>query len=169
MKILFIIRHAKSSWEDPLLDDFSRPLNNRGKRDALAMGKRLKRKGIVPDLFLTSTARRALGTSKRIAQEIKFSESSLSLSNSLYHASVPTLYETLKEVKNKNKIVFIVGHNPGLTEFINDLLKIELNNLPTSGIVGCALHIDTWKGLSTKIGELVYYDTPKKYLGNKQQ
>lgn len=161
MKTLYIIRHAKSSWENPLLDDFSRPLNDRGKRDAPRMAKRLKEKKIKPDLLLSSPARRALATAKRMAEGLDVSSSKIKTDAALYHASVNTLFETLSQLKDKYDHVMLFGHNPGLTDFVNELLPLAVDNLPTCAVVACSFDIDTWADLKSKKGKLLFYDFPK--------
>ena len=72
MKTLFLIRHAKSSWDDPALSDKDRPLGDRGRRDAPRMGKRLAKRNVRPDLILSSSARRALTTAEIIAKKLDY-------------------------------------------------------------------------------------------------
>ena len=161
MKVLYIVRHAKSSWDDPLLDDFSRPLNERGKRDAPRMGKRLKEKGLVPDLMLTSPARRALATCKRIAEVIGYVEDKIKTERDLYHAGSEQILNVMKTVKDKHNIVVIFGHNPGLTDFVNALGKQTFDNVPTCGVAAYDLAIESWKDIEFGIGKLRFFDYPK--------
>lgn len=161
MKTLYVVRHAKSSWENPLLDDFSRPLNERGKRDAPRMAKRLKEKRVVLDLILTSPARRTLATAKRMAEVLNFAESKIKTNPDLYHASDSTILEILKTVKDKHDTIMLVGHNPGLTDFVNTLMNLVIDNIPTCGIAACKLDIQSWKELDWKQGKLLFYDYPK--------
>ena len=86
MKMLYIIRHAKSSWADPIASDFERGLNDRGKRDAPKMGKRLKEKEIHPDIVISSPAKRALSTARRISEVLKFKKERVKTDSKLYHA-----------------------------------------------------------------------------------
>lgn len=161
VKVLYIVRHAKSSWDDPLLDDFSRPLNERGKRDAPRMGKRLKEKKIVPDLMITSPARRALGTCKRIAEVLNYKEDKIKTERELYHADHEQILEVIKVIKDKHDVVMMFGHNPGLTEFVNAIGKQNFTNVPTCGVAAYEFAIDSWREVGFGKGRLRFFDYPK--------
>src|SRR4051812_11171026 len=96
MKTLFIVRHAKSSWDEPDLSDFDRPLNDRGKKDAPRMGKRLKEKDINPQLMLSSPAKRAYSTSKRIADALGHDRNKIKTNEALYHAESETILSVVQ-------------------------------------------------------------------------
>jgi phosphohistidine phosphatase len=163
VKTLYIIRHAKSSWEDPDKDDFDRPLNDRGKRDAPRMGKRLKEKGITPDLMLTSPAKRAFSTARRIGKVLKYSKDNIKMDKKLYHADEETILSIIRELKDKHNVVMVFGHNPGLTDFINSFQtgELDIDNLPTCGIVAFELNISSWKDAAWGKGKIMFFDYPK--------
>jgi phosphohistidine phosphatase len=163
MKTLYVVRHAKSSWIDPLVSDFERGLNDRGKKDAPRMGKRLKEKNIYPDLILSSPAKRALSTAKRIAEVIKYPKDKIKTDPKLYHADEDTLLSITQKIKNKHDVVLLFGHNPGLTDFVNALSALELNieNIPTCGIVAISLPVNSWEDVKWKSGKLLFFDYPK--------
>lgn len=163
MKTLYVVRHAKSSWDDPDEADFDRPLNDRGKRDAPRMAKRLKEKEIHPDLMLSSPAKRALSTCKRIAKVIGYPKEKIKEENDLYHASDDVILTVLQGQKDKHEHVFVFGHNPGLTDFVNSLMSedIGIENVPTCGVVAFQLNIDSWKQLTWGIGKMLFFDYPK--------
>ncbi len=163
MKRLFIVRHAKSSWDNLDLRDFDRPLNERGLKDAPAMGTHLRNKGIRPDLMISSPAVRALATCRAIAKTLGYPEETIKVEKKLYHASDDQIMNALKEsVKNSDaSIVVIVGHNPGLTYFSNRLLDDSIDNIPTCGVVTGNLSIDSWQELSWNCGERESFETPK--------
>jgi len=162
MKTLYILRHAKSSWEDPDLDDFQRPLNDRGKKDAPRMGKRLRKENVSPDLICSSPANRALATAQLVAGELGYKTKSIHEEPKLYHAGGDTILDVLHSLSDSHKAVMVVGHNPGLTEFANDLLNEEINNIPTAGFVSARLNINQWKEAHWGCGEMVLYEYPKK-------
>ncbi|NBP69251.1 MAG: histidine phosphatase family protein [Cytophagia bacterium] len=162
MKTLYVVRHAKSSWDNPLLDDFSRPLNDRGKRDVPNMAKRLKEKHLVLDLILTSTAVRTLTTAHGIAKVLGYDENRIKGLADLYHASPEKILEILNQVNDHCDVVMLVGHNPGLTDFVNALSPMAIDNVPTCGIAAFQLDIDTWKEMEMKEETLLFYDYPKK-------
>jgi phosphohistidine phosphatase len=163
-KTLIIVRHAKSSWENEDLSDFERPLNDRGKRDAPRMAKRLKEKRVYPDMMLTSPAQRALATCEIIAEGLGFAKNKIVREKSLYHASASQILQTLQQLRDRDEeeVVMIFGHNPGLTEFANELLHENIDNIPTCGVVGCRLDIDEWKKMKWGCGAMDYFDFPKK-------
>lgn len=163
MKTLYIVRHAKSSWDMAGLSDFDRPLNERGKNDAPHMGKRLKKRNIKPDLLLTSPAKRAWSTSKRIAEELGYSREKIKTDRALYHADEQQLLSVIKEVNDKYKTLMIFGHNPGLTDFVN-LLRDDrkiIDNLPTCGVVSITFNILHWREIKFGSGKVMHYDYPK--------
>jgi phosphohistidine phosphatase len=145
------------------LDDFERPLNERGKRDAPIMGKRLKEKAIVPDLLLSSPAKRAFSTAKRIAKVLEYKSEHIKTDQRLYHASHEVIFSVLRSVKDKFHSIMIFGHNPGLTDFVNDLMKDKklIDNVPTCGVVGFELSIEAWSDLQSGIGKFLFFDFPK--------
>lgn len=163
MKTLYIIRHAKSSWDDLDQSDYDRPLNERGKRDAPRMGKRLKEKEIHPDIILSSPAKRACSTGKRIAEILKYPKNNIKTIKALYHADEVTLLETLKKVNDNCDVVMLIGHNPGLTEFVNTISEDEtsIDNIPTCGIVAFEFKIDSWKEIKWAMGKMLFFDYPK--------
>ena len=163
MKTLYIIRHAKSSWDDPVADDFDRPLNDRGKRDAPRMGKRLKEKEITPDLLITSPARRALATCHAIAEILQFPVQNIKLEKALYHASSGQILRIIHSLDDKHDVIFLFGHNPGLTDFANEFRddKKFIDNIPTCGVVGFNCNVKRWKEIGFGKAKLILFDFPK--------
>lgn len=167
MKTLYLIRHAKSSWDDLDLTDLERPLNERGRKDAPRMGKRLKEKNVFPDLMLTSPAIRAFETCKIIAKILGYSEEKVKTDTRLYHASEDQLLKVIQEIQDLNddeEVVFIFGHNPGLTDFANSLLNQTIDNIPTCGVIGAKVRVKSWKETKFGSGEMKFFDFPKRKL-----
>lgn len=161
MKKLYIVRHAKSSWKNPLIDDFDRDLNERGYRDAPRMAYRLKEKHLVPDLLLSSPAKRALLTCEKFAEVLNYPQEKIKTERKLYHASEDQILEVLKACNDKHNIVMYFGHNPGLTDFVNHFTGTFIDNVPTCGIVACSLTIHSWKDLKWDEAKIDFYDYPK--------
>jgi phosphohistidine phosphatase len=166
MKKLYLIRHAKSSWDDPGQADFDRPLNKRGEKDAPRMAKRLKEKRVTPDVMITSPARRAADTCLHFARILEFDQKKIKATQSLYHADEEQILEVIRQLKDfkgdHEEVVLLFGHNPGLTEFANALLNETIDNIPTCGIVACTVHADQWKKLNFGDATLDFFDFPKK-------
>lgn len=160
MKTLLILRHAKSSWGKPELPDHERPLNKRGKHDAPRVGKLLREEGLVPDVILSSTARRARETAERVIETSGF-EGNLLLIPEFYHGSYEAMLELLREVPEDADNVMVVGHNPELEEFIQELAD-EYARLPTAALAKVELPIQKWSELrETVTGKLVKVWRPR--------
>jgi phosphohistidine phosphatase len=163
MKTLALFRHAKSSWDDEKLDDHERPLAPRGRRDAPLMGKRLARRGLEPDLLLTSTAVRARETSDYLAKALGLAASRMRADRRIYLASPGDLLKVIAALDDSLGTVLLVGHNPGLTDLANRLLpSLELDNLPTAGIVAIECDTARWRHIETATLTLGFCDSPKQ-------
>jgi phosphohistidine phosphatase len=162
-RTLVIIRHAKSSWSNPLQSDFERPLNDRGEHDAPMMGERLKKDHkIIPDLIISSTAKRAKQTAKKIAKEVGYDTEKITWYETLYHCIPAVFEEVLYEVDKNVKTVFIVGHNPGISAFVCELdPEFNIDSMPTCGVVGAHLEADDWSDFSRVKKKVFLYDYPK--------
>jgi len=163
MKTLYLIRHAKSSWGDLSLSDFDRPLNERGKRNAPFMGKIIRSKGIKPDLIVSSPAKRAYSTAKKIAKEIGYKTENIKTESSIYEADVRTLLKVVNELSANAKTVMLFGHNPGFTDFTNYLSGANISNIPTCGMVCIRFSTSKWEEISRDTGTFTEFDYPKNY------
>src|SRR5688572_28064890 len=123
MKKLYIVRHAKSSWGDFTTPDFDRPLNDRGKKDAPEMAKRLLDKGAAIDIFISSPAKRAKSTCKAFCKVYDRDKDEIMFVDELYHASVETFNKVLSAIDDKWDAAIIFSHNPGITDFVNTLVN----------------------------------------------
>jgi phosphohistidine phosphatase len=161
VKQLILLRHAKSSWKDSRLDDRERPLSDRGERDAPRMGKRLKARRARPALVLSSPAKRALRTARIVAHQLD-GRPELKVDESLYLATPDRILAAVLAQEDRHASLLVVGHNPGLTELVNRLLPdLELDNLPTAGVVAIDFHVARWSEIRSDAGRLAYYDYPK--------
>jgi phosphohistidine phosphatase len=163
VKTLYIIRHAKSSWENPMMSDLDRPLNERGKRDAPRMGKRLKEKAIHPNVMISSPAKRAFGTAKRIAEALGYPKEKIKKEKSLYHGDEVGMLSAVQDINDKYEVAILFGHNPGLTDFVNSLMdgEMDIDNVPTCGVVAFELNLDHWKDAAWGKGKMLFFDYPK--------
>ena len=144
MKSLYLIRHAKSSKEDPTLRDFDRPLSERGIHEAAFMAALLKFKHVQPDLIISSPAIRAISTAKNFAKALKFPEDNIQLENSIYEAEPSDLYEIIHQISDQFETVLMFGHNPSLSVFADAYWKESSVNIPTCGIVCFKLASEQW-------------------------
>ena len=142
MKKLIIIRHCKSSWSDLTLNDFDRPLNNRGVQDGNLMSKELSKKIDNVDLLISSSSKRTRLTADFFIKLIKINK--ISFIDDLYHSSSENIINKLKKISNTYESIMVIGHNPGLTDLVNKLTSINLYNLPTCGVAIVNLNIKNW-------------------------
>jgi len=162
MKTLILIRHAKSSWDNSMLQDFERPLNDRGKEDSPKMADRLKNKNITIDLFVSSPAKRAKKTAKIFMKEFGVDHEKLLLIPHLYEVSVNDFYSVVEALDNENKSVALFSHNPGITDFINSLDCSPVYNMPTCGVFALEIDAKSWKEFRPAEKKFLFFDYPKK-------
>jgi phosphohistidine phosphatase len=161
MKTLFLIRHAKSSWDNILLPDIERPLNERGKYDAPLMAKRLKAKKIEIDAFVSSPAKRAKKTAEIFMHVFDAKEKQLIIVASLYEATTEKYYNAIENLKDKHDTVALFAHNPGITDFINSLECSPVYDMPTCGVYAIKIKTKSWKDFKTASKEFLFFDYPK--------
>lgn len=159
MKTLFVLRHAKSSWDDPDLADFDRPLNDRGNTSAPFMGKLMASKGFAPDLILASPAARAKATAK-LAKEGGDIDAEIRYDERIYEASPGALRQVVADVDDEFRSVMIVGHNPGMEGFIKYLTG-RLESMPTAALAVIDLDIAAWSEIGGERGILRKVFRPK--------
>jgi len=153
-KILLLLRHAKSSWDDPELPDHERLLNKRGKQNAITMGKYLKKEQLVPDLIITSTAKRANKTATIIAKQSGYDNKTIQ-SEILYSSSPENYIKVINGIPDKYNKVLLVGHNPIMEDVIARILG-ETHTMKTCSLAHIELSTDSWKKFS--------YDTNSKLI-----
>lgn len=160
MKNLILLRHAKSSWKDLRLDDFDRPLNNRGKQTAPLIAKILLSKNIFIDKIISSSSKRTTETSKIFATILKY-EQDIIFEPNLYLASDIKILNAIKMINEKSNNVLLVAHNPGITNFANKLCDYRIENIPTSGMIGFSFDGE-WKNFTNEKCKFLFYEYPKK-------
>ena len=165
-KELFLVRHAKSSWDDPTISDHDRPLNERGYRNAPEMGRRLSDRGVSPDALIGSTAQRARTTARIIADSLGWPEERVVLDRALYHASATELQEYIGGLNDAHTSVMLFGHNPGMTSLVSHLFGLALDNLPTCGVVHLQFSTESWAEASRSMPREAIIDFPKNGTGS---
>ncbi len=161
MKTLTLVRHAKSSWNHPGLADFKRPLNKRGERDAPRMGSRLAAQHIRPQIIVSSPAVRALTTAEVVASALGFLPAEIITDDRIFHAYSDQLLDVIRDFDASLHHVMLVGHNPGLTDLVEQLAQAGILNIPTCGIVLLGFSVDRWQDVSDGAGEMLLFDYPK--------
>lgn len=161
-KRLYLLRHAKSSWDDTSIEDFKRPLNKRGQRDAPAMGRRFRERGYLPDRIVASPAERAYDTARTVARELGYALADIVKDDELYLASRAVLLDCVHATPDALGSLMLVAHNPGLTDLANTLTSQRIDNLPTCGLYCADFSIRRWRDLAPGNGTLVCFEYPKK-------
>ena len=164
MKTVILVRHAKSSWKDPDLKDFDRPLNKRGKRDAPFMGKKLRERRVHPDLILSSPAMRARQTARMVAEAIGYPNKKILYDEAIYHSPAQPLLEMVRKQDDANDTIMLIGHNPGF----NDLADMSLKDgpaekMPTAGVYCIRFGVKRWREVREGTGDPDFFDYPKRY------
>ncbi len=164
MRKLILVRHAKSDWGTEFLKDIDRPLNERGYNDAYFMSKWFLKNKILPDVILSSSAIRALSTSLIFARTFDFNMANFYLKETIYESSVSNLISLIEQQNSDIKSLMLFGHNPCITKTCNQLTTdLQLDNVPTCGIVSLKFEIESWKELSNKNGKLEFHQFPKNF------
>ena len=159
---LFIIRHAKSSWDHEGLDDIDRPLAQRGLTNAKEMAERLMIKKTVPELILTSPANRALNTALIMSKCWGVGPEQLQIHDLLYDARISDIEKVISGVPEEVRNLAVFGHNPSFTFYANKFLGSPLDNLPTAGVVIVSLESESWDKIGRKNVKGSYVDYPKR-------
>jgi len=161
MKTLLMLRHAKSSWADPWLDDHDRPLKARGERDAPRMGKFIRQQDLIPDLVITSTAKRARQTAALMAEAAHY-DNEVRATRQLYHGAPEDYIEVLQRLPQTYERVMVVGHNPGMEDLL-ELLTGEFERMKTATLAEIRLPINSWLELDdTTEGTLINLWSPRE-------
>jgi phosphohistidine phosphatase len=160
VKTLFLVRHAKSSRDDPTLPDKERPLNDRGMRDAPRMGERLAKQGAQPDLILSSPAVRALATAELIANELDYKVKDIVVDQRLHAAAPDDLLVVIHELGDKPKRVMLCGHNPELTELAHRLSN-AITDMPTCAVAEFSFDTKSWSTVGDREPTKVTLHRPK--------
>ncbi len=161
MKTLYLVRHAKSSWDFPELSDKERPLNNRGIKNAPAMAKYLQGKMSCPDIFICSTSQRTRQTAQFFYEVFNPSQNQIVHEEKLYHAYQNDFDEVISRIDNSHQSAMLFAHNPGITDYVNQLTKSYIDNIPTCGVAAINLDMEHWNEIKRARGELIFYYYPK--------
>lgn len=155
MKTLYLLRHAKSSWDNPQLRDFDRPLNASGFRDAAMMAARLRtllqEKGEVLGTILSSPALRTCTTAEIVAATLNLEPDQLQMEPQIYLASSGRLLQLVRRFDDSVSAALVVAHNPALTDFANEMSNSSIDNIPTCGLVALQLPVTHW--MEAEFGE----------------
>jgi len=161
MKTLYIVRHAKSSWEYEGIKDIDRPLKQRGINDAYLISNVLTEKIATPDVFVASCANRALHTGMIFSYTFNYPLVNLKISKSLYSFSDGYLTKTVKALDDSFDSAIIFSHDHGISDFVNKFGSIQVEHVPTCGVIGIKFEANHWKNI--KSGKTILTEFPKHY------
>jgi phosphohistidine phosphatase len=163
VKDVCFVRHAKSNWDNPGLDDFDRPLDARGLHDAPMMAKKMRELLLIPDYIITSGAKRARSTAMFFKKEFDVPDHHFAIDNELYEASAETVYQVLRRAPDTVRFVYLFGHNPTFTWVANSLSGVHIDDVPTCGIVHAQAMIDSWKKFKPEYAGFIGFHYPKQF------
>jgi phosphohistidine phosphatase len=161
MKTVYILRHAKSSWDFPHLSDHDRPLLDKGIKRTKLIGGYLAKNNITPDLIISSSAVRALETARIVAKNINYPVENIQINRMVYNANADGLTDLLYGIPDNIGSVMLVGHNPTFTSLANQWLDQPVDWLPTSALVAISFETKKWEDLSTATYKTKFVVTPR--------
>lgn len=161
MKTIYIVRHAKSSWEYEGIKDIDRPLKKRGIKDSYLVANVLKKKIDKPDAFISSCANRALHTGIIFCNVLEFPMANLKISKSLYSFSDGYLVKTIRALDDAYNSAIVFSHDHGINTFVNTFGSKPIAHVPTCGVIGIQFDTHHWKNI--KPGKTILIETPKKH------
>jgi phosphohistidine phosphatase len=162
MKILILVRHAKSSHSFGVSSDFDRPLNDRGFRDASDMGRKLFKENTPIDQFVSSPATRAKTTAELFVAEYGRKLKEILFVPSLYHANPEIFFEVVQKLDDAYHHVALFGHNPGITDFASELTSAHISHMPTSSVFAVTAPIDSWKDFPQAEKTFLFFYKPEE-------
>jgi phosphohistidine phosphatase len=161
MKTLYLLRHAKSSSENPGCKDFDRPLSKRGLNDVPVMASRFKERKFSVQLMISSSAKRAQTTASLMAKNIGFPVEDIISNSDLYFAGIEMFLRVVSLLEENCESAMLVGHNPSITDFANCMANKSIDNMPTCGLIKMSLPINYWSDIVLGKGTFVEFDYPK--------
>jgi len=166
MKTLYLLRHAKSSWSEPGLDDRQRPLNKRGMADAPLMGERLRARGESIDAVVSSPALRARTTAELFSSACAYAGAAIAIDPDLSFLGSGSIEAVIRAQDDRQGALMLVFHNPDITHFVNSIdYAFQVDNIPTCGLVRLSCDIARWRDWARDRARIDYFDFPKNDAG----
>lgn len=160
---LCLVRHAKSSWDEPGQDDFDRTLDARGRRDAPMMAMKMKEMGLVPDYIITSGAKRARKTAMYFKELFNLPDRYFEINNDIYEASAETIYKVIRSAPDQARFLYLFGHNPTLTWIANHISGVHIDNVPTCGVFHVQASLTSWANFKPEYAAFIGFHYPKQF------
>ena len=163
MKTLLLIRHTKSNWANTTLSDIERPLKPSRKEDGKKMVKFISEKNILPEIIVSSPAKRTLDTAKIFCKKFNINENEIKIEPKLYESNKETILKVIQCIDNTNSVLAIFGHNPSITDVANIFISTKIENIPTTGVVCITFKTNDWKDIKIANALLVFFAYPKLF------
>lgn len=163
MKIITLVRHAKSSWDNPDWSDLERPLNKRGLADAPFLADKISKKKNKPEKIYSSPANRALTTAKEYAKAFDYKLDDIIVEKGIYDYGKRHIINIIKALDNEINDVMFFGHNPDITSLSSYFSGEFFDNVPTCGTLCVEFDCNNWEEVTNINGKIVFYEFPKKY------
>ncbi len=164
MKTLYLLRHAKSSWQSLELDDFDRPLLEKGLKRSQLIIDYLLDKQVNVDLIISSSAARARQTAEIFAQAFNYEQERIIFEKKIYYGDTDKLFELFIDIPSWVNSLLIVGHNPAITNFSNHFLDNKIDYLPTSGMVSISFETNDWAEIASAKRRTNFVVYPKMFV-----
>jgi len=161
MKQIILVRHAKSDWNNSISNDIDRPITDQGRHEAQLMAKRLLKKHIPIDAFISSPAKRAITTAGYFAEAYQTKEKEIIKIPELYNAYSFDFFEVIQKLDDSINNVVLISHNPGITDFANRLTDIRIDHMPTCSVFAIQVLTDQWKDFQKQEKKFLFFDYPK--------
>ena len=168
MRLLTLVRHAKSSWDYLELSDFERPLNERGRRDAPVMAARCREWPPLPERLVSSPALRAITTARAFALSLGMDTDEIVVQPRIYDATLATLLRVVRALDDGDRHVMLFGHNPGFSQLAHELARCSFDEMPTCAVARFDLDIRLWSDAGPGCAQLVRYGYPKETESGKR-
>ncbi len=161
MKTLLLMRHGKSSWQQPGLRDHERPLIAKGQERTERVADYIQQKGLKPELIISSHATRSFNTAVIVSEILDYPRHEILVESNVYHGATEDLYNLVLSLPNVKESVLIIGHNPVITQLANEFIEQKLDYLPTSGLVAVRFESTAWEHIPMAQKTLLFTVSPK--------
>ncbi|RYY38995.1 MAG: histidine phosphatase family protein [Chitinophagaceae bacterium] len=165
MKVLLLVRHAKSSWDDITMKDFDRPLNERGKKDAPEMAERVKEHGVKLTHFVSSPAKRARRTARFFAEAFGAEKDDIQIVEALYEPTMQAFADAVAALPDDQDAVAFFSHNPTITDYVNSLSNVRVDDMPTCAVFAVSMDEKSWSAFASADKQFLFFDYPKNPMG----
>lgn len=163
MKVLYIVRHAKSGWDNPMLSDFERPLTARGHRDAPVMAGIVSGQANPPTLIVSSSALRAITTARAFSSVLGLPLDMMLIKNALYEASTDDVLRVVRSFDDSHDVVMLVGHNPSVSSVVNNFSNTIVDEMPTCSVAKLVFKDALkWSDIGDRTAKLEMFERPKR-------